>query len=437
MIQEILAALGKTVWGAPMLILLLGCGIYFSFRLGFPQITQVQKWLFGTLSELFGKQKKGGISPYRALTAALASSIGTGSIVGVATAISAGGAGAVFWMWVSAFFGMATKYAEIFLAVKYRKKQDESYVGGPMYYIEKGIGRGYKWMSIMFCICASFACLGMGAMNQANSVASVMRNDFGIAPIWSGIALAAFAAVAMSGGISRISRFAEVIVPVMALAYVAGGICIMIISPSSVLNAFSEIFRCALTPRAVFGAAAGEGFRRAVRFGVARGVFSNEAGLGSSPIMHATAETESPAAQARWGMLEVFVDTGLVCTVTAIAVISSGLHQSDFGGAVLVSRAFESFFGSFGGYFVGFATVMFSVTTVLGWSYYGERCVMYIAKEKKSAGYLYRVLFVCSVIPGAAMALDSVWELADIFNGLMAIPNMIALILLSREVSAD
>ncbi len=437
MFSEIISAIGKTVWGAPMLILLLGCGVYYSFRLGFPQITKLRLWLCGTLSELFRRDCDKGISPYRALTAALASSIGTGSIVGVATAISAGGPGAVFWMWVSAFFGMATKYAEVFLAVKYREKSGVSYVGGPMYYIEKGIGRGYKWMSIMFCICASFACLGMGAMNQANSVASVMRNGFGVPPIWSGIALSVFAAVAMSGGITRISRFAEAIVPVMALAYVAGGVCIFIISPTSVSNAFSEIFRCALTPRAVFGAAAGEGVRRAVRFGVARGVFSNEAGLGSSPIMHATAETKSPAAQARWGMLEVFVDTGLVCTVTAIAVISSGLHHGGYEGAVLVSRAFESFFGPFGGYFAGFATVMFSVTTILGWSYYGERCVMYIAKEKKSAGYLYRVLFVCSVIPGAAMALESVWELADVFNGLMAIPNIIALFLLSREVLAD
>ena len=250
-------------------------------------------------------------------------------------------------------------------------------------------------------------------------------------------ALAILAAVAMSGGISRISRFAEALVPFMALCYVAGGVGIFVVAPSSVASAFGEIFRCALTPRAVFGAAAGEGVRRAVRFGIARGVFSNEAGLGSSPIMHAAADAKSPAAQAQWGMLEVFVDTGLVCTVTAIAVISSGLHREGLEGAVLVSSAFESFFGAFGGFLVSFATVMFSVTTILGWSYYGERCVMYIAKEKKSAGYFYRALFVCVLIPGAAMPLRSVWELADVFNGMMAIPNIIALLLLSHEVSAE
>ena len=437
MIQEIFAALGKTVWGAPMLILLLGCGIYFSFRLGFPQITQVRKWLIETLSELFQKKKGAGISPYRALTAALASSIGTGSIVGVATAISAGGAGAIFWMWVSAFFGMATKYAEIFLAVRYRERRDGEYVGGPMYYIAKGMGRGYIWMSIMFCVCGSFACLGMGAMNQANSVAAVIKSDLGVPPLWCGLTLAAFALIAMCGGISRISCFAEALVPVMALAYIAGGACILLVSPGAVVNAFSEIFRCALTPRAVFGAAAGDGFRHALRFGVARGVFSNEAGLGSSPIMHATAEAKSPAEQARWGMLEVFVDTGLVCTVTAIAVISSGLHCEGLEGAVLVSRAFGSFSGGFGEILVSFATVMFSVTTILGWSYYGERCILYIAKEKKSAGYFYRALFVCAVVLGAVMPLKTVWELADVFNGLMAIPNIIALIMLSREISTD
>lgn len=441
--EKVISAISRTVWGVPMLILLVGCGVYFTIRLKALQITKFGTWTSATFGEMFKKEKQqeGKITPYQAVASALASSIGTGNIVGVATAISAGGAGAVFWMWVSAFFGMATKYAEILLAVKFRGEKNGEFFGGPMYYIKKGLGRGYTWLAVIFSVSGALACLGMGAMNQSNSIAAVMSLGADV-PNWvSGVVVAGIAAIAISGGISRISRFAGKIVPFMAGLYIIGGIIIVAIAPVSAWNAVVEIFRSAFTPGAMYGGAAGEMVRRAVRFGIARGVFSNEAGLGSAPLVHAAANVKSPVRQGFWGMFEVFVDTIIVCTVTAVVIVSSGYHKGDTSGAELVTLAFTKFLGDFGGILIGVATVLFALSTILGWSYYGERCVSYLTRENTYVKNIYKALFVLAVMLGAILRVESVWELADMFNGIMMIPNLIAIILLSdiviRETQAE
>ncbi len=430
---ELNRAINRAVWGTPMLILLIGTGIYLSIRLRFLQVLSLRTWMRETFGSLFGKRKEqtNGISPFRAVSSALASSIGTGNIIGVATAISAGGAGAVFWIWVSALFGMATKYTEIFLAVKFRNRGENGYYGGPMYYIEKGLGRSWKPLACVFAFSASLACLGMGGMNQSNAIASVISYGTGIPPWCVGAVTAVICLIAVSGGISRVSAFAEKIVPFMSVFYVLGGIAVIFISPSSALRAMRNIFVCAFAPKAVYGAAAGEMARRALRFGVARGVFSNEAGLGSAPIVHSAADAKSPSAQGYWGIFEVFVDTIVICSVTAITILGAGFYDGGADAPELVIMSFSKFFGSFGGAFVGAATVLFSLTTILGWSYYGEQCADYLIGGKGRTVTIYRALFVMSVFLGAIFPVKSVWEIADTFNGIMMLPNLIAVLLLS------
>ncbi len=431
-------AINQVVWGVPMLILLVGTGIYFTFSLRFIQITRLRDWVSETFGTFFKRQsggKNGDISPYRAAASALASTIGTGNVVGVATAIVAGGAGAVFWMWVSAFFGMATKYAEIVLAVKYRcRGHDGTFYGGPMYYIEKGIGAKWKWLSVLFALSGALACPGMGGMNQSNAIASVLSADVGIPGYVTGIILALICAGALSGGIKRISAIAEKIVPVMAIFYIAGGIAVMLMDLEATKGAFSRIFFEALSPRAAFGGAAGYMAARAIRFGVARGVFTNEAGLGSAPIVHSAANAKSPVLQGFWGMFEVFVDTIVICTVTAVVVIASGLYTTGLDGAALTSAAFRRSLGPFGGVFVGISTVLFALATILGWSYYGEQCMGYITRGNETVKRWYKLVFIIFVMIGAVSRVDAVWEIADTLNGFMAVPNLIAIIILSGVV---
>jgi len=430
------SAVNKTLWGPPMLVLLLGCGIYLTVRLGFFQIVRVREWMGETLGTLFKKrgETKRGISPYQALSSALGATVGSGNMIGVATAIASGGAGAVFWMWLSAVFGMATKYAEIYLAVKFRKETKEGFVGGPMYYIEKGLGRGYKWLAAIFAIAGALACIGMGAMNQANSISTVVTERANISPIAVSVALMLACGVSISGGIGRLSRTVEKLVPFMAMSYVGVCLFILISDVRGTYDAFSAIFREALTPRAVFGGVWGESVRRALRFGIARGVFSNEAGLGSSPIVHAAAETKSPEKQGYWGVLEVFIDTIVICTMTALVVISSGCASKKLAGAEIVTSAFSSHLGTFGEGFAAFSATLFALTTILGWSYYGESCVGYLLKERKAARKVYRALFVLGVGAGALLKTDYIWELSDMFNGMMMVPNLIGVLLLSDVV---
>ncbi len=432
-------AINQVVWGVPMLLLLVGTGIYFTVSLRAIQLTRLRDWVGETFGTFFRKKQSGGdgggISPYRAAASALASTIGTGNVVGVATAIVAGGAGAVFWIWVSAFFGMATKYAEIVLAVKYRcRNKNGEFYGGPMYYIEKGIGAKWKWLAVLFALSGALACPGMGGMNQANAISSVLSHGAGITPWVSGLVLAAITAVAISGGIKRISALAEKLVPIMAVFYVAGGIAVMLLDIEATKNAFDQIFTEALSPRAAYGGAAGYMAARAVRFGVARGVFTNEAGLGSAPIVHSAANARSPVTQGFWGIFEVFADTIVICSVTAIVVIGSGLHTTGLDGAALTTAAFEKSLGSLGGVFVGIATVLFALATILGWSYYGEQCMRYITRGNKSFNVAYKALFVIFVMLGSISRVDAVWEIADTLNGVMAVPNLIAIIILSDVV---
>ncbi len=435
-VSRIIQAVNGTLWGVPMLILLMGCGVYLTFALRGFQITRAHIWMKETFGALLEKKsgRGSGISPYRAVSSALASSIGTGNIVGVATAIAAGGAGAVFWMWVSALLGMAVKYAEILLAVKFRHKESDGYSGGPMYYIEEGLGKGYKWLAVVFSFSGALACLGMGAMNQSSSIAAVIQPYAHIPKLACGILLAIIAILAINGGIARISGVTSMLVPVMAGMYILGGIVIACISPQDTYGAFYEIITSALAPCAIYGGAAGTAVRSAVRYGVARGVFSNEAGLGTSPIVHAAADVKSPVAQGCWGIFEVFIDTVVVCTVTAVVIIGSGAHLGDASGAEMVTLAFEKYFGDFGGVFVAGATVMFALSTILGWSYYGERCVGYLCGNRQGITKTYRGLFAGAVFLGAVMQVDTVWELADMFNGMMMVPNLIAVISLSGIV---
>ena len=434
--ERFIKAISEVVWGAPMLILVVGCGVYLTFRLGFFQITQLRFWTRETFGALFRREerKKGGITPCQAVSSALASSIGTGNIVGVATAIASGGAGAVFWMWISAFFGMAVKYAEIFLAVKFRDESGGKYRGGPMVYIEKGMGKGYKWLGILFSVSGAVACLGMGAMSQSNSIAEVAKLGAGVPGWMCGSVLAVIAAFAVCGGITRVTKITQVLVPFMAMMYILGGLAVAVIAPASAASAVRQIFSSALAPKAVYGSLAGEAVRRAVRVGVSRGVFSNEAGLGSAPIVHAAAETKSPVYQGLWGVFEVFVDTVIVCSITAIVILSAGCPKKGVTGAELVAVSFSKFFGAFGGVFVGVATVLFALSTILGWSYYGERCVAYLTNENALACRAYKILFVLAVMLGALICVESVWALADLFNGVMMVPNLIAVISLSGIV---
>ncbi len=434
--SRLVNAINETLWGEPMLILLIGCGIYLSIRLGFLQVRRVKEWLFCTLSSMFKKREDTdtGITPYQALSSALASTIGSGNIVGVATAIASGGAGAVFWMWVSAFFGMATKYTEIYLALKFRKRKGDSFFGGPMYYIENGLGKGFSWLAYVFAFSGAIACIGMGSMNQANSISQVMTKALPISETAVGITLFVLAALGISGGIKKISKVTEKLVPIMAILYIGTGVLIIFLNIKSVPSAFSLIIRSAFSPNAVYGALGGEMMRRSVRFGVARGVFSNEAGLGTSPIVHAAANAESPDKQGLWGIFEVFITTIVICTITAIVVICGKNIPETETGVRLVSAAFSGHIGKVGGFVVEISTILFAFTTILGWSYYGETCIAYIFREKELCSKIYRTIFAFSVIFGATQRTESVWALSDMFNGVMIVPNLIAVILLSGIV---
>ncbi len=435
-IYHFINAVSETLWGAPMLFLLIGCGMYFSIRLKFFQIRKSSLWIRETFGSFLKRREtdKGKISPYKAVSAALASSIGTGNIVGVATAIASGGPGAVFWMWVSSFFGMATKYAEILLAVKFRGEKNGETYGGPMYYIEKGLGRNYKWLAVLFSVSGIFACIGMGGMSQANSISSVIAPAGVLSKKTIGIILGITALAVISGGISRISSATGMLVPVMAGAYLLGGIAIILMHPGKVVSAIEKIFMCAFSPSAIYGASSGMMTKRALRFGIARGVFSNEAGLGSAPMIHASANSKSPVKQGFWGVFEVFVDTMLVCSVTAVVIISADVSGNAENSATLASLAFGRLLGDFGFVFVNTATCLFALSTILGWSYYGERCVSYLTAEKSSAKNIFRVGFAAAVVLGSCIDAERVWMLGDMFNGIMMVPNLIALFLLSETV---
>jgi len=431
-IEPLLNEISSQVWGPVMLIMLLGIGVYLTFGVRF----FTWRRTFSAMLMLWqGRKsdKKGDITPFQALMTALSATIGTGNIAGVATAIALGGPGAVFWMWVTALFGMATKYAEAILAVKYREIDDRGkYVGGPMYYIKNGLGKRWAWLAVAFAFFGAFAAFGIGNMVQANSVADAVHSLFNIPTLYTAIVLTLLSAIVILGGIQRIAEVASSIVPFMAIAYIFCALWVIFSHAQQVPDAFLLIISSAFTETAAMGGFTGATVWAAIRFGVARGIFSNEAGLGSAPIAHAAAKTNSPVQQGMVAMLGTFIDTILVCTMTALVIILSGAWSSGENGAALSSLAFSSALPSIGSYVVVFGLVIFAFTTILGWSYYGERCAEYLLGTKVI--WPYRVLWLCAIPVGAMSKLTLVWLVADILNGLMAIPNLIALILLSPVI---
>lgn len=428
---EIIQQVSGYVWGAPLLILLVGTGIYLTVRLGFLQFRSLPYALQLAFSP--GKKddkSKGDISHYQALTTAMAATIGTGNIAGVATAVVLGGPGAVFWMWLTALFGMATKYAEAVLAVKYRVTNSKGEMsGGPMYYLEKGLKA--KWLGILFAIFGAIAAFGIGNMVQSNTVSDVLESSFSI-PTWvTGLVLAILAGLVILGGIKSIGRVTSFFVPIMAAFYIIGGLIIIILNFDLVPSAFSLIFSDAFTGSAIGGGVLGT----AIRYGVARGVFSNEAGLGSAPIAAAAARTDYPGRQALVSMTQVFIDTILVCTITGLTIVMGNLYAGGMEGAELTSASFSVFLGDAGTYIVTLGTIFFAFSTIVGWSYYGEKCFSYLFNDK--AIPYYRLVFILFVFVGAVAALDVVWGVADIMNGLMAFPNLIGLLGLSGVVAAE
>lgn len=430
LLEKILADVNDILWGPALLTLIVGTGLFLTFKIKFLQFTHLRIALKTTFSKHQDKTSQGDISHFQALMTALAATIGTGNIAGVATAVVLGGPGAVFWMWITALVGMATKYAEAILAVKYRVVDEKGEMsGGPMYYIEKGLG--WKWLAILFAFFASIAAFGIGNLVQSNSVASAVESSFGISAWITGIILAILTALVILGGIKSIGRVTSFIVPFMAIFYILGGIVIIILNIDLVPAAIGLIFTDAFTGKAMAGGAIGT----VIRWGVARGVFSNEAGLGSAPIAAAAAKTDLPGRQALVSMTGTFIDTIVVCTFTGIVITMSGLYiGGDVTGAALTAQAFDMFV-PLGKWVVSIGLIFFAYSTILGWSYYGEKSFEYLFGVK-SVIY-YRVAFSLFVFIGAIFSHNLVWAFADAMNGLMAIPNLIALIALSGVVVAE
>jgi len=415
-----------------MLVLILGTG--FLLMVGLRAMPLVRLgYGFRMLWAGRSQQGEGDITPFNALMTALSATVGTGNIAGVATAIVLGGPGALFWMWCTALVGMATKYAEAVLAVKYREVDTEgNHVGGPMYYIKNGLGSKWAWMGAAFAVFGFLAGFGIGNTVQANSVAHVLEDSFGV-PTWvAGAAMAVLVGLVLLGGIKRIANVAGKLVPLMAFAYIAGGLVILGMNLDQIGGAISHILTSAFTGEAAGGGFAGATVWAAIRFGVARGVFSNEAGLGSAPIAHAAAQTHDPVRQGTVAMLGTFIDTLVVCTITGLVIVVSGEWVSGQTGAALSSAAFESSLPGWGSNIVALGLSLFAFTTMLGWSVYGERCAEYLFGVR--AIRPFRLAWVLAIPIGAMGELDFIWLLADTLNALMALPNLVALLLLSPVV---
>ena len=428
---DILNYVSGFIWGPFTLILILGTGIFLS--LGLKGLTLA--YIAVAFKQLFSKEEdssSGEISSFQSLTTALSATVGTGNIAGVATAIFVGGPGAIFWMWVSAVFGMATKFAEAFLAIKYREKNElGETIGGPMYYIKNGLTSKFIVFAYLFATAGMIAALGIGNGVQVNSVSQVINNEFGFSTFSIGIVIAILVALVILGGIKSIGNITSKLVPVMSLVYILGGLLIIILNANQVGYVFNLIVTSAFTTTAASGGFAGATVWMALRYGVARGVFSNEAGLGSSPIAHAAAKTNNPVKQGMISMLEPLIDTLIVCTITAFVILMSNQWVGEINGAVLTVASFENLLAN-GKYIVIFGLILFSFSTIIGWSYYGEKCVEFLF----GSGVIiyYRILWIVIIPVAASVELNLMWLIADIMNGLMSIPNLIALILLAPVI---
>lgn len=454
-ITQINDILNKFIWGPYMLIFFLFVGLMFTIRTRFFQISHMKDWLDITILSVFKKDTssrktndKHAISQFQSLCTALAATIGVGNISGVAVALTLGGPGAIFWMWLSAFFGMMTNFAEKTLGIKYRYKNEEgNWVGGAMVYIEKGLG--WKWLASIFSVFCIMASFGIGNMSQGNEIANGLNNSFGI-PTWvTGLVVMSVAALVILGGIKRIAAVAEKVVPFMAIVYIVGALIVIGSNITAVPGAFSMIFSNAFHLPSMGGGIAGFTIMIAMKQGISRGIFSNEAGLGSSVMVHATADVKEPVEQGMWAIFEVFTDTIVVCTMTALTILCSGVYDfaayeacaingtdlADTGllsGVALTSAAFESVLGPFGNKFISIAIMLFAFTTILGWSYYGERAIEYLFGLK--AVPVYKIIFILMLFVGCNASLELVVNISDTFNGFMSLPNLIALTFLSKQV---
>ncbi len=436
-VEQIIKAIDGVVWGPAMLVFLIGMGLYLTIRMGFFQFRRFGYTMKNTLFSMFDKKQHqkdaSGVSPFQAMATAMAGTIGTGSIAGLATAIVSGGPGAIFWMWVSALLGMVTKFSEIVLSIKFREKNEKGeWVGGPMYYLQNGLKQ--KWLAILFAIFAMCACLGTGNATQSNSIAMAIESNFHV-PMWiTGIVLTVIAAAVILGGMRRIASVNEKLVPVMAVFYVVCAVVCLALNITKVPQAFKLIFQEAFNFKAAFGGVAGFGIMKAMQFGFSRGVFSNEAGLGSAPMAHAASSATDPVKQALWGMFEVFFTTIIICTLSGLIIITAGLYQTGLDGAALSSASFNEILPGVGGIGVAIATVFFALSTILGWAYYGEVSIGYLTNKSKTAVMVYRVIYVMFVFIGTVASLDVIWGFSSIMNGLMAIPNLIGVVGLIKVV---
>ena len=425
-------------------------GLYLSIRNGWVQFTKLGYALKTTLGKMFSKQKagEGSVTPFQAVTTALSATVGTGNIVGTTQAIALGGYGAVFWMWLAALMGMVTKYSEVVLSIRFRERDAKGdWVGGPMYYIKNGMGKGWKWLGALYCVFAALAAFGIGNGAQAKSIVGSLNGAIvafapaaeqyeGTINLVCGIVLALLVALILFGGIKRIGEVCEKLVPFMSAFYIIFTLIVIFAHIKGIGEAFKLIFATAFTPQAVFGATTGIVLKQTVIWGMRRSAFSNEAGLGSAAIAHAASETKEPVHQGMYGIFEVFIDTIVICTLTALCVIVSGT-EIGWGvkpGPELITGAFSTVFGAkFASLFVALALMMFAFSTILGWSLYGSRCVQYLFGLKGAK--VYQIIYVVVVVVGSVLSLDVVWDVADTLNGLMAIPNFIALFALAGVVA--
>jgi len=448
LLLKINSELQSFLLGPVMLTAFIGVGLYFNVKTGFFPITRIKTWLRHTLFSLFKKSSHtsdgSSLSSFEALFAALAGSMGTGNITGVATAIVYGGPGAVFWMWISAFLGMMTKYAENVLGMLYREKKPDGsgYCGSPMLYMEKGLK--CRPLAIIFAVCCVLASFGLGNMTQGNSVATALEASLFIPPIFCGIGLAIIVALVIMGGLKRIGTISSYLIPIVSIVYIFCAIIILFVNADSLPGVFALIFKEAFRFKAVGGGILGYGIKKALRLGVSRGVFSNEAGLGSSVMVYSSSSNASPASQGMWGIFEVFLDTIVACTLTALVILCSGVYDANayaaalqngievVNGSVLASNAFAGTFGSFGHYFISVSMAVYAFATLLTWSHYGAISCEYLFGSKITP--YYNILFLIVIVLGCVTKLEIIWNIADTLNCMLAIPNLIALVLLSGKV---
>ncbi len=451
-VADVNGAINGVVWGIPMLILIVGTGLFLSIRNGFFQFGKFGHAMRNTLGSMFKKREasSGAVTPFQAVTTALAATVGTGNIAGVAGALALGGPGAIFWMWISALVGMITKYSEVVLSIRFRQRNKKGdWVGGPMYYILNGLGKHWKWLAIVFCVLGALAAFGIGNATQVNTIASSIvtaANSLAGDPaalassellirIIIGIVIAVITGMVIIGGVKRIGRVTEKLVPIMSVLYILFALIIIFANIGNIGVVLGMIFAGAFNPQAILGGVVGATIVQVMRSGVARGVFSNEAGLGSAPIAHAAADTDNPVKQGLFGIFEVFMDTIVICTLTALVILMSGavVPWGASAGADLTTAGFSTLFGpQFSSIFMAVCILLFALSTILSWSLYGTRCIEFIFGSKSIIPY--QIIFVLFTIVGATMDIGLAWDIADTLNGLMAIPNIIALLALSGVV---